>query len=95
MTYSLFKNVKVFISKSFKRNAVPVVMDTKKITTEKMQNIAKWTNLSEITFSLPANTSEADYPVRIFTPGRELRYEGHPTIGTSYALLESDLIMSL
>lgn len=92
MTHSSFKQVDVFTSEPFKGNPVAVFMDAKLLTSEEMQNIAKWTNLSETTFILPPNTLEADYRVRIFTPGRELPFAGHPTIGTAHALLESGLI---
>ncbi|MCP5927861.1 PhzF family phenazine biosynthesis isomerase, partial [Klebsiella pneumoniae] len=61
-------------------------------TSEQMQAIANWTNLSETTFVLPATDSQADYQVRIFTPQSELPFAGHPTIGTAYALLEAGLI---
>jgi PhzF family phenazine biosynthesis protein len=57
-----------------------------------MQQIANWTNLSETTFVLPKTDPAADYRVRIFTPGSELPFAGHPTIGTAHALLEAGLI---
>lgn len=57
-----------------------------------MQQIANWTNLSETTFVLPTTDSKADYRVRIFTPGAELPFAGHPTIGTAHALLEAGLV---
>ena len=67
-------------------------MDASTLTSEQMQAIANWTNLSETTFVLPATDSQADYQVRIFTPQNELPFAGHPTIGTAYALLEAGLI---
>jgi PhzF family phenazine biosynthesis protein len=67
-------------------------MDASTLTSEQMQAIANWTNLSETTFVLPATDSQADYQVRIFTPQSELPFAGHPTIGTAYALLEAGLI---
>ncbi|MGV9324155.1 PhzF family phenazine biosynthesis protein [Streptosporangium sandarakinum] len=54
-----------------------------------MQQIAKWTNLSETTFVLPPSTAAADYRVRIFTPGGEMPFAGHPTLGSCHAWLES------
>jgi PhzF family phenazine biosynthesis protein len=53
-----------------------------------MQDIARWTNLSETTFVLPPTTREADYRIRIFTPGGELPFAGHPTLGSAHAWLE-------
>jgi PhzF family phenazine biosynthesis protein len=54
-----------------------------------MQRFAHWTNLSETTFVLPPTTDAADYLVRIFTPGQELPFAGHPTLGTCHAWLEA------
>lgn len=87
-----FKQVDVFTKKPFKGNPVAVVMDAQQLSSKQMQAIARWTNLSETTFVLPAKNSAADYQVRIFTPESELPFAGHPTIGTAYALLESELI---
>lgn len=89
---SKFKQVDVFTTEPFKGNPVAVVMDASNLTTEQMQSIAKWTNLSETTFVLPARHPQADYFVRIFTPNGELPFAGHPTIGTAYALLEAGII---
>ena len=54
-----------------------------------MQRVARWTNLSETTFLLPPTNPEADYRVRIFTPGGELPFAGHPTLGSAHAWLEA------
>mmetsp|Transcript_8710 Transcript_8710/g.10888 ORF Transcript_8710/g.10888 Transcript_8710/m.10888 type:complete len:298 (+) Transcript_8710:965-1858(+) len=87
-----FKQVDVFTNKRFKGNPVAVFFDAGDLNSEEMQAIAKWTNLSETTFVLKPTNEEADYKVRIFTPGRELPFAGHPTIGTCFALIESGLI---
>lgn len=87
-----FKQVDVFTTQPFKGNPVAVVMDGASLSTAQMQAIANWTNLSETTFVLPAERSQADYRVRIFTPNSELPFAGHPTIGTAYALLEAGII---
>ncbi|GMM29535.1 Yhi9 protein [Martiniozyma asiatica (nom. inval.)] len=92
MIESPFKQVDVFTSIPFNGNPVAVIMDASELTSEQMQKIANWTNLSETTFVLPANDSQADYRVRIFTPESELPFAGHPTIGTAFALLESGII---
>ena len=92
MSVVAFKQVDVFTSQAFKGNPVAVIMDASTLTSEQMQAIANWTNLSETTFVLPATDSQADYQVRIFTPQSELPFAGHPTIGTAYALLEAGLI---
>lgn len=87
-----FKQVDVFTSTPFKGNPVAVVMNAGMLKTDQMQAIANWTNLSETTFVLPVSNDTADYRVRIFTPGSELPFAGHPTLGTAYALLEDGLI---
>jgi len=53
-----------------------------------MQRVARWTNLSETTFVLPPTDPAADYRLRIFTPGGELPFAGHPTLGSAHAWLE-------
>ena len=53
-----------------------------------MQRLARWTNLSETTFVLPPTAPEADYRLRIFTPGGELPFAGHPTLGSARAWLD-------
>lgn len=57
------------------------------MSTEQMQRFARWTNLSETTFLLPASDPAADYRLRIFTPGGELPFAGHPTLGSCRAWL--------
>jgi PhzF family phenazine biosynthesis protein len=54
-----------------------------------MAAFARWTNLSETTFLLPPTDPAADYRVRIFTPGGELPFAGHPTLGSAHAFLAS------
>jgi PhzF family phenazine biosynthesis protein len=66
-----------------------VVLDGSGFSDEAMQAFAAWTNLSETTFVLPPTAAEADYRIRIFTPGTELAFAGHPTIGTCHAWLEA------
>lgn len=65
MSVVAFKQVDVFTSQAFKGNPVAVIMDASTLTSEQMQAIANWTNLSETTFVLPATDSQADYQVRI------------------------------
>jgi PhzF family phenazine biosynthesis protein len=54
-----------------------------------MQHFTNWTNLSEATFLLPPAHPGADYRVRIFCPGRELPFAGHPTLGSCHAWLQA------
>jgi PhzF family phenazine biosynthesis protein len=87
-----FKTVDVFTATPFKGNPLAVVFDADDLSTAQMQQIANWTNLSETTFVLRPTRAGADYRVRIFTPGAELPFAGHPTIGTAHALLEAGAI---
>jgi PhzF family phenazine biosynthesis protein len=88
MTSRPFAQVDVFSAVPYRGNPVAVVLDGDGLTTEQMQRIANWTNLSETTFVLPPTTPAADYRVRIFTPAEELPFAGHPTIGTCHAWVE-------
>jgi PhzF family phenazine biosynthesis protein len=83
-----FCQVDVFSPDPFLGNPVAVVLDGAGLTTEQMQLIARWTNLSETTFVLPPGQPGADYQVRIFTTAAELPFAGHPTLGTCHAWLE-------
>ena len=83
-----FAQVDVFSSTPYLGNPVAVVLDAEGLDQEGMQRLARWTNLSETTFVLPATTPEADYQLRIFTPNGELPFAGHPTLGTAHAWLE-------
>ncbi len=82
-----FQQVDVFGSRPLLGNPVAVVLDGEGLGDEQMQRIARWTNLSETTFVLPPTVAGADYRVRIFTPGEELPFAGHPTLGTCHAWL--------
>lgn len=86
------KFVDVFSSVPFKGNPVAVVLDAEGLTAEQMQQIARWTNLSETTFVLNPSDGNADYRVRIFTPRNEMVFAGHPTLGTAHALLEAGIV---
>jgi PhzF family phenazine biosynthesis protein len=88
-----FKQIDVFTGKPFYGNPVAVIFNADDIADEDMQRIARWTNLSETTFiCAPSNPKDADYRLRIFTPGRELPFAGHPTIGSAHAVREAGLI---
>ncbi|MCX8959179.1 PhzF family phenazine biosynthesis protein [Erwinia psidii] len=86
-----FKQVDVFTSSPLNGNPLAVVLDATGLSDEQMKAIARWTNLSETTFVLPADDPTADYRVRIFTPELELPFAGHPTLGTAHALLEAGM----
>lgn len=86
-----FMQVDVFTAVPYLGNPLAVVLDGTGLSDEAMQSFARWTNLSETTFVLPptpeGRAAGADYRVRIFTPGCELPFAGHPTLGTCHAWL--------
>lgn len=88
-----FKQVDVFTATPYFGNPLAVVLDGSDLSDELMQRFAQWTNLSETTFVFPptsaAKAAGADYRVRIFTPGGELPFAGHPTLGTCHAWLQA------
>ena len=88
-----FQQVDVFTDVAFLGNPLAVVLDGDGLSDAQMQAFARWTQLSETTFVLPPTpegaASGADYRVRIFTPGAELPFAGHPTLGTAHAWLKA------
>lgn len=84
-----YKVVDAFSHRPFKGNPVAVVLDAEGLSDAEMQAIARWTNLSETTFLLPASDPSASYRLRIFTPRSELPFAGHPTLGSAHAILEA------
>jgi len=82
-----FSQVDVFTAVALKGNPLAVVHDGTGLSDERMAEFARWTNLSETTFLLPPTSPEADYRVRIFTPGGELPFAGHPTLGSCHVWL--------
>lgn len=92
MRYLDFKQVDVFPNEAFKGNPVAVIFNADGLSVEQMKNIASWTNLSETTFVFKPEDNNADYKLRIFTPNNELPFAGHPTIGSSFAILQNGLI---
>ncbi len=83
-----FRQVDVFAEAPQSGNPLAVVIDGEGLSTEQMQRFARWTNLSETTFILPATEASADYRVRIFTQFGELPFAGHPTLGTCRVWLD-------
>ena len=89
MKHRPFAQVDVFTAVPYLGNPLAVVLDGTGLSTEQMQAFTDWTNLSEATFVLPPSQPDADYAVRIFCPGRELPFAGHPTLGTCHAWLQA------
>jgi PhzF family phenazine biosynthesis protein len=79
----------VFTATPLLGNPLAVVIDAEGLSDAQMAAYARWTNLSETTFLLPPTDPSADYRVRIFTPGGELPFAGHPTLGSAQAWLDA------
>ena len=84
-----FAQVDVFTATPYLGNPVAVVLNGTGLSTQDMQAFTDWTNLSEATFVLPPTQLGADYALRIFCPGRELPFAGHPTLGSCHAWLDA------
>jgi len=87
MTDRRFSQLDVFTDTPLRGNPLAVVHDASGLGDAQMAAFARWTNLSETTFLLPPDDPAADYRVRIFTPGGELPFAGHPTLGSCHAWL--------
>lgn len=76
----------VFTDRRFGGNPLAVVPDARGLTTEQMLTITREFNYSESTFVLPPEHDGESCRVRIFTPGGEVPFAGHPTVGTAIVL---------
>lgn len=76
----------VFTEVPFGGNQLAVFPHGEGTSAEVMQRIARELNLSETAFILPPQSADNHYRLRIFTPGMELPFAGHPTIGTGFLL---------
>lgn len=81
-----FETLDVFSERAFAGNPLAVVGDARGLSIAHMQCIAREFNLSESTFVLPPENPSNTARVRIFTPGYEMPFAGHPTIGTAIAI---------
>src|SRR3954469_86361 len=81
-----FFTADVFTDQAFGGNQLAVFPDARAIDPALMQPIAREFNFSETTFVLPPDNPSHTARVRIFTPGRELPFAGHPTVGTAHVL---------
>jgi PhzF family phenazine biosynthesis protein len=79
-----FLQVDVFTDRAYLGNPLAVVLDGEGLSTDKMQHVAHWTNLSETAFLLPTTDQSADYRAHL-PPPVELPFAGHPTLGSCRA----------
>jgi trans-2,3-dihydro-3-hydroxyanthranilate isomerase len=87
-----YRVVDVFTERPLEGNALAVFTDASGLDDATMQKIARELNLSETTFVNPATRADCAANIRIFTPTRELPFAGHPTIGTSFVLLDEGAV---
>jgi trans-2,3-dihydro-3-hydroxyanthranilate isomerase len=85
-----FVTLDVFTTRRHAGNPLAVVLEADGLDTEAMQAIAREFNLSETVFILPPERPEHRASLRIFTPGGELPFAGHPTVGTAVWLALHD-----
>src|SRR5438477_3985775 len=76
----------VFTDVALAGNQLAVFTDARDLDAVTMQTLARELNLSETVFVLPPSSDEADVRIRIFTPGTELPFAGHPTLGSAFVL---------
>ncbi len=87
-----FRLVDVFTDRPLAGNQLCVVPDPVDIPTDAMQSIAREIGFSETTFVTAAGGDR--YSMRIFTPGHELPFAGHPSIGTGFVLVSEGRVSS-
>ncbi|HEX2394315.1 MAG TPA: PhzF family phenazine biosynthesis protein [Bacteroidales bacterium] len=76
----------VFGNSRYTGNQLAVFSNVGDLSSQEMQQIAREINFSETTFITDINPQNEGYPVRIFTPGSEVEFAGHPTLGTAYII---------
>jgi len=86
MAATAFETVDVFTTQRFGGNQLAVITDARGLSGEQMQLIAREFHYSETTFVLPPQEADNSAQVRIFTPGNEIPFAGHPNIGTAFVL---------
>jgi trans-2,3-dihydro-3-hydroxyanthranilate isomerase len=77
----------VFTSQPFTGNPLAVVFGAEGLSTDTLQSITREFNYSETTFVFAPESAGTTRRVRIFTPGMEVPFAGHPTIGTAHVLV--------
>ena len=84
--------VDVFTDRAFAGNPLAVVHGADALDDAQLLAIAREFNLSETTFPAAVEDGGTGYPVRIFTPGGEIPFAGHPTLGTAWVLQQHGLL---
>jgi trans-2,3-dihydro-3-hydroxyanthranilate isomerase len=83
-----YRIVDVFTDRPFTGNPLAVVLDADELSAAQLAALAREFNLSETAFPLfpPAGSSDVDYRLRIFMPGKELPFAGHPSVGAAWVM---------
>lgn len=84
--------VDVFSDQPLQGNPLAVFPRGTGLSKEEMEAIAREMNLSETTFIVPSANPSANYRNRIFTPGGEIPFAGHPSLGTAYVAALEGLV---
>jgi trans-2,3-dihydro-3-hydroxyanthranilate isomerase len=87
-----YRVVDVFTTQPLEGNPLAVFPEASGLDDVTMQKIAREMNLSETVFVVPPTRASFAAGVRIFTPTRELPFAGHPTVGTSFVLLDEGTV---
>lgn len=87
-----YRVVDVFTDVPLEGNPLAVFPDGRGIDGALMQRIARELNLSETVFLLPADDPSCARRARIFTPGSELPFAGHPTVGTAFVMVGEAIV---
>jgi trans-2,3-dihydro-3-hydroxyanthranilate isomerase len=86
MSTKSFYIVDVFAEQKYSGNQLAVFCNAAHLSTAEMQAIAQEMHFSETTFILSNDVRDGGYDVRIFTPGEEVPFAGHPTLGTAHII---------
>jgi trans-2,3-dihydro-3-hydroxyanthranilate isomerase len=86
-----FYIVDVFAEEKYAGNQLAVVRGGAGLSGETLRKIALEMNYSETTFLLAEEERDGGYDVRIFTPGGEIPFAGHPTLGTAFVIRQEVL----
>lgn len=92
MPMARYLQLDVFTSRAGHGNPLGVVIGAQQWSAAEMQEFARWTDLVETTFLLPAESPQASFRLRIFTPQREIAFAGHPSVGSAHAALLAGLV---
>lgn len=87
-----FHTADVFTDRAYGGNQLAVIPDAVGLSTGQMSNITREFNFSETVFVLPPDNPANACRLRIFTPGAELPFAGHPTVGAAFVLASIGVI---